>query len=289
MTQRIAALWLRRVFFQVLGVVVASALAAPALAEDGRPVRFGARTDVPPMAYEDSDGTLRGYSIDICDEVKKVFAELYPERRIEDGYVKVAAGDRQQKILNGEVDTVCGAFSVTESRLKNFDFSFLTFTSGAGAVALRKVDTLLPRTTKEPADAAMKVAVVTDTTTRELVESLLGTSVSIEPKTTHQDAFRSLVQREVDLYFGDREILQAMVERSGNPGEFVVGGKFLTYEPYAMPFAKGKNVELRHAADKAIAKLYRSKQILNIYKRHFGGADPNDVLQSLYRLYAIPE
>jgi len=273
----------------VLATALVSALAGPALGEDGRPIRFGARTDVPPMAYEDSEGVLRGYSIDICDEVRKVFAELFPERRIEDGYVRVTAGDRQQKIISGEVDTVCGAFSVTESRLKDFDYSFLTFTGGAGVVALRKVETLLPRATKAPVDETMKVAVVNETTTKELVESLLGTSVSIQLKTTHQDAFRALVQREVDLYFGDREILQAMVERSGNADEFVVGGKFLTYEPYALPFAKGKNVELRHAANKAIGRLYRSKQILSIFKRHFDGKEPNEALLSLYRLYAIPE
>jgi len=100
MTQRSAMQRDRRGFERALGVVpglvlaavLGAALAGPVLAEDGRPIRFGARTDAPPMAYEDSEGVLRGYSIDICDEVRKVFAELFPERRIEDGYVKVTAG-----------------------------------------------------------------------------------------------------------------------------------------------------------------------------------------------------
>lgn len=279
----------QRVQALVAAAVLASVPLATSAADDADPIRFGARVDVPPLAYEDDDGQLRGYSIDLCEEVKKTFAELFPERRIEEGYVKLTVSSRQDMLRNGEVDTICGAFSVTESRLKDFDFSFLTFVGGAGVATLRHQGPLLPRPVKLPSDTTAKVAVLRDTTTRELVESLLGTSVTILPMDTHQEAFQALADSEVDYYFGDRAILQAMADRSGDADRFQVSGRFLSYEPYAMPFAKGENTDLRYATNKALAKLYRSKRIFGIYERHFNGEAPNEVLQSLYRLYAIPE
>lgn len=264
-------------------------LGAPADAAD-RPLHFGARADAPPMSYRSEDGQFRGYAIDICDSVKKVYRELYPEREIAEGYVEVTATDRQDKLLNGEIDTVCGAFSITQGRMKDYDFSFLIFASGASVAARRSVAPVLSvaedeKKVKEPAG----VAVVSDTTTQALVEELLGTSVSMQLKATHAEAFAALAKGEVQYYFGDRDILRAVVGRADNAEDFQVGGKFLTYEPYALPFAKGKNPELLQAANIAIARMYRSRQINSVYERHFTGQRPSALLQSLYQLYALPE
>lgn len=260
-----------------------------AAATEQPPLRFGARGDVPPMAYVTEDGQFRGYMIDICEALKRTYRVLNPDREIADGYVKVTAADRRSKLEDGEVDTICGAFSVTEERMHSFDFSFLTFASGASVAARRSGSTVLQAKEGSADNKPPQVAVVSQTTTEALVEQLLGTGVDVLRKATHDEAFDSLVLGEAEYYFGDRVILSAIVGRSDNANEFVVGGNFLTYEPYALPFAKGRNRDLMDAANITIAELYRSRKIHKIYENHFEGQRPSDLLLALYQLYALPE
>lgn len=265
-------------------------LLLPAAVEAGetRVIHFGARADAPPISYRTADGRFRGYAIDICEAVKKAYRARHPEREIAEDYVLVTTADRQEKLRNGEVDTVCGPFSITESRMAEFDFSFLIFVSG-GSVAARRPDGLIPALPQPTSDTLQRVAVVSETTTLEFITSLLGTSVEIDRKATHDEAFAALDAGEVTYYFGDRAILNAVVGRAANADAFVVGGKFLTYEPYALPFAKGRSAGLRDAANAAIAELFRSRRIHDIYENHFPGQRPSDLLQSLFQLYALPK
>lgn len=269
--------------------LLALLLLAPA-AEAGETgaIHFGARADAPPISYRTADGRFRGYAIDICEAVKKVYRARHPEREIAEDYVLVTTADRQEKLRSGAVDTLCGPFSMTEGRMADFDFSFLIFVSG-GSVAARRPSGVIPGMARWNVGEVQRVAVVSETTTLEFVSTLLGTSVEIDRKATHDEAFAALAAGEVSYYFGDRAILNAVVRRAANADEFVVGGKFLTYEPYALPFAKGRSPDLQDAANAAIAELFRSRRILGIYENHFPGQRPSDLLQSLFQLYALPE
>jgi|GEM_PF-246822 len=254
------------------------------------PIRFGARIDTPPMSYRDEGQQFRGYSIDICESVRETYAALYPDRAIEPGYVEVTAENREEKLSSGDVDVICGPFSMTARRMETFDFSFLVFASGASVATLRRPQTLgQPLLEAGAAKPPARVAVVSETTTEALVRKQLRTSVDIVRKADHMAAFAALIGGEADYYFGDRVILTAVAERSNAGADVVVGGKFLTYEPYALPFARGKNGDLRLAANLAIAKLYRDGGIKHIYKNNFGERRPSELLLALYRLYALPE
>src|SRR3546814_16187348 len=100
----------------------------------------------------------------------------------------------------------------------------------------------------------------------------------VDRKATHDEAFAALAAGAVTYYFADRAILNAVVGRADNAGDFLVGGKFLTYEPYALPFAKGRSPELRDAANATIAALFPSRRIQALYEHHFPGQTPNDLL-----------
>lgn len=279
----------RRGFWLLLASAVVMAQPSAVQADSGPVLRFGARADAPPMSYRDAEGNFRGYAIDICEAVREVYRQRYPDREIADGYVLVTAADRQEKLRSGAVDTICGPFSITESRMADFDFSFLIFVSGASVAARRQEDSFLAAAADREPTGTPRVAVLSETTTSQLVTALLGTSVEVERKATHDEAFAALAAGEVMYYFADRAILKAVVGRADNAGDFVVGGKFLTYEPYALPFAKGRSPELRDAANATIAELFRSRRIHVIYENHFPGQRPSDLLQSLFQLYALPK
>ena len=214
----------------------------------------------------------------------RTFCKLDPPLRAED--------DRQAMIeglADGSIDMICGPFSITAERMERFDYSFLIFASGAGVATRREVSTLLQPSVKAAKERPAQVVVVSETTTEALVQTLLGTAVDIMRMPTHTAAYDALSSGKADFYFGDRVILNAVAARSKLGKDIVVGGKFLTYEPYALPVLRGRNQDLLRAANLAIAALYRDGGIENVYKSHFPDQRPSDLLQALFQLYALPE
>lgn len=269
-------------------LALAATLAAAAAAAEP-PIRFGARADAPPISYRTEDGQFRGYAIDICEAARAAFQRRHPDREVAPGYVEVTAANRETMLADGAVDMVCGPFSVTAERMDRFDFSFLIFASGASVATRREVSTLLQPSAKSADKRPAQVVVVSETTTEALVQNLLGTAVDIMRMPTHTAAFDALSGGKADYYFADRVILSAVAARSKLGDDIVVGGKFLTYEPYALPVLRGRNQDLLQAANLAIATLYRDGGIENIYKSHFPDQRPSDLLQALFQLYALPE
>lgn len=269
-------------------ILVLLADALPAAAAEA--VRLGVRRDAPPMSYYDPESDrYRGYTIDICREVLKVYHRaLGLEEAPPPVYVQVTAGDRLKKLQDGEIDVLCGATTVTVARLPQADFSFFTFLSGAGVMVRQQAESNLQMQQQTAKKQAPRVGVVANTTTEERVEELFRSAATVVPVTSHDDAFQKLQAGEIDYYLGDRVILQATLERSDYADAFVVGPGFLSYEPYAIPVAAGKRA-LLVAANTAIAELYRSGRIEQIYRAHFGDRPKGDALAYLYRAFAVPE
>ncbi len=64
---------------------------------------------------------------------------------------------------------------------------------------------------------------------------------------------------------------------------------YLTVEPYALALARGDD-DFRLAVDRALSRIYRSGEIIQIFARSFGpGAAPSDTLQTLSTVSALPE
>src|SRR3546814_14396639 len=102
--------------------------------------------------------------------------------------------------------------------------------------------------------ALQRVAVVSETTTLEFIESLLGSSVEVDRKATHDEAFAALAAGAVTYYFAYRALLNAVVGRAANAGDFIVGGKFMPYEPYALPFAKARPPDVRQSGEGCVGQ-----------------------------------
>src|SRR3546814_7822465 len=75
--------------------------------------------------------------------------------------------------------------------LADFEFSFLIFVS-VGSVAARRPSSVIPAAPQAMQGALQRVAVVSETTTLEFIESLLGTSVEVDRKATHDEAYAAL-------------------------------------------------------------------------------------------------
>ncbi len=86
-------------------------------------LRVGVRADIVNFGYlNEQTGKYYGMEIDLANEM----ADRLGYSDVE--FVTVAPDDRKDKLLNGDVDCLIACYSVSDSRLENFDFSPVYYT-----------------------------------------------------------------------------------------------------------------------------------------------------------------
>lgn len=81
-------------------------------------LRVGVRGDIMNFSYySETNGKYYGMEIDLAQALAKELGYSKLE------YVRVTPENRKNTLLNGEVDCLIAAYSITDTRLENFDFS----------------------------------------------------------------------------------------------------------------------------------------------------------------------
>ena len=127
-------------------ILAAVVLSAPAFAEsptlariaETGSIRIGYVPDAPPLSFDDEDGNVAGYSIDLCRHIASAIRfDLGLEKIDVEFKPLVSMEQRIDAVANGEVDIECGATTVTLSRRERVDFTLMTFITGS-AILSRK-------------------------------------------------------------------------------------------------------------------------------------------------------
>jgi polar amino acid transport system substrate-binding protein/glutamate/aspartate transport system substrate-binding protein len=74
----------------------------------------------------------------------------------------------------------------------------------------------------------------------------------------------------------------------GNPGDILIADDLLTLETYALAMRRGED-RLRLIADRTLAGLYRSGEILEVLRRSMPTPEPSTTVRLLYGLQALAE
>ena len=90
------------------------------------------RTDAVPFSFEDNDKKPTGYMVELCRSVIGVIERQIGITPLQVKWVPVTAQNRFSTVASGQADMECGASSVTLGRMKEVDFSSLTFVDGTG-------------------------------------------------------------------------------------------------------------------------------------------------------------
>lgn len=105
----------------------------------------------------------------------------------------------------------------------------------------------------------------------------------------HADGLAAVVGKRADVYASDRAILIGLAMSAGNPGQFALLDRYLSYEPYALMLRRG-DPAFRLAVNRTLARLYRSGLVVDIYRRWFGQwGDPNPLTLGMYAVEGLPE
>jgi ABC-type amino acid transport substrate-binding protein len=135
-----------------------------------------------------------------------------------------------------------------------------------------------------------RAGVVAGTTTETAIREALKSQMIDAEVVTFEDHDAGLAAIEdgtINAYFADRILLLGLGQQAKDPKALQLSGRFYSYEPYALMLRRGDD-GLRLAADTALANLYRTGQIWEIYRKHFGDAEPSELLVAMFILAGIP-
>jgi ABC-type amino acid transport substrate-binding protein len=253
---------------------------------DSKSIGIAYRTDAAPFSFEDNK-QITGYSIDIC---RRVVASI--ERQLGIGelkirWVPVNGQTRFDAIAKGQADLECGSSTVTLGRMKMVDFSSFTFIDGTGLIVKASM------AANALSDlAGKKIGVISGTSNERALNEALKTRVinaTVVPVRTREEGLEQVENGTVDAFASDRVLLIALLGKSKDPAGLALLADALSFEPYAIGLPRG-DWQMRLAVNGALAQVYRSGAIREIFGRWFGAIGrPGPVMEAAFLFGALPE
>ena len=286
----------RHLLFAALCLAPTLALAQMATAPfDGRlkkiqetkTIAVAYRTDALPFSFEDSDKKPAGYTVDLCRSVIGVIERQIGVSPLQVKWVPVTTQNRFSTIASGQADMECGASTVTLGRMREVSFSTLTFLDGTGLLVRRSTPgaSLLDLGGK-------KIGVISGTSNERAVADALKAQVvtaTVVPVPTREEGLAQLEAGTIDAFASDRVLLIGLASRAKDPKSLALLVDALSYEPYAIALPRG-DWAMKQAVDAALAQIYRSSAIGELYGRWFSAlGKPAPVLEAMYGMGRLPE
>jgi ABC-type amino acid transport substrate-binding protein len=281
-------------------VVVTTLIAGLAGAADAQPlsgtlktikdtgaIKLGHRDSSVPFSYLGPDRRPAGYSVDLCERVAQSIRRDLGLADLKVVWVPVTVDTRVSAVTSGAVDLECGSTTNTLARQQQVDFSSLTFVDGSGllvtaASGVSGVDQLLGK----------RVGVIPGTTTEPALRAALGklaVAASVVEVKDHAEGLAALEAGRVDAYASDRAILSGLYASAKDPQKLALTDVLMSVEPYGLMLRRG-DADFRLAVNRALARIYRTNEIWEVYQRWFGRLGrPGSLLTAMYLLYALPE
>jgi len=280
-------------------IFVAALLLAPALAsaqaldghlkkiKEAKTVAIAYRSDASPFSFVDQAKEPTGYSIELCRRVVSAIGQQLGVEGIQITWVPVTVQTRMEAVEKGQADMECGSTTVTLSRMKNVNFSSFIFVDGTGL--LIKADS----PARQLSDlSGKKIAVIPGTTNEKALKEALkkgAINVTLVPIKTRVDGLTQLEAGQIDAFASDKVLLIALAPKAKDPKTIALLTEDLSFEPYAITLPRNDD-NFRLAVNSALAEIYRSGAIVEIFNRWFGAiGKPGLMLQATFIFGAIPE
>ena len=247
----------------------------------------GYRADAWPFSFAPSTGNPEGYSIELCQRIAAGVQQQLGLDKLDVKYVEVTTQNRIQAVADHKVDLECGATTITLSRMESVDFSNQIFVDGASVMVGKKSGI------KRLADlTGKKVPVIPGTTTEAALREAVGKQflrLELVPVNDYAEGLAAIEGGRAEGLAGDRVILIGQLLKSKDPLAWMLTEDQFSYEPYALMLKRG-DASFRLAANRVLARLYRTGEVAEIYRKWFGPlGDPPGVLVLMYVLNALPE
>lgn len=254
---------------------------------DTKTITLAYRTDALPFSFEDQDKQPTGYTIDLCRRIVNLIEGQIGVQSLQVKWVPVTVENRFDAVSSGKADMECGASTVTLTRMKKMGFSALTFVDGLG---------LLIRATTQGNSLAdlggKKIGVIDGTSNQAALAAAIkakAINATVSTVKTREEGLEQLEAGTIDAFAGDKVLLVGLVAKAKDPKALALLGDSLSYEPYAIVLPQDA-WSLRVSVDTAIAQIFSSASLPDIYNRWFAGLGrPSAALEAMYALGRIPQ
>ena len=192
-------------------------------------VIVGVKNDQPGLGYEDATtGERTGFDVDIA---RWIAASLgFAEDQIE--YVTIPSANREQAIVNGDIDYYVGTYSITDSRKEQIDFASPYFITGQGLLVAADNDDI-----NGPDDLEGKIVCsVTGSTPLQRIRDEYNPGDTVEYD-TYSQCVEQLKAGSVDAITTDEAILAGYVAQE--PDALKIAGEPFSEERYGVGLEKG--------------------------------------------------
>lgn len=243
-------------------------------------IRFGYRLDAEPLSFVDEAGLPNGYAIGVCTALAQALGRALELDELEMKFIPVDTTNRFAKVVNGEIDLLCGAATITMARREFVDFSIPTFVDGTAVMLPRGAETTFSSL------AGKKVGVRGGTTTEEALTNTLsdtGTGAEVVRYDAHEDGLAAMRSGELAAYFADQSILLYL--NRGN-SDFMVMDRLLTMEKQGLAMQRG-DTEFRFMVDGALSGMYAGGVMERIFRETLPGVEPGQAMRWLFLLAPV--
>jgi glutamate/aspartate transport system substrate-binding protein len=276
----------RRVIALLCASLVPATLGAsqvsPALAAEGvlariaqtRTISIGHREDAVPFSYRGPDGTVIGYSTEICQRIAETIRVELGLDALKITYVPSSAATRFVLVKTGAVDLECTTTTNTAERRKLVDFSHPHFITATRFVSKKKdgLETIHSL-------AGRSVTSTTGTVNVEQLQALnraKSLNISVMLAKAHTQAFALVEAGRASAFVMDDILLAALVASSADPQAYTISSEaFGPPEPYGILLPKD-DAAFHAVVDAALEALYASGEIRQIYDKWFNAPIPPD-------------
>jgi glutamate/aspartate transport system substrate-binding protein len=218
-----------------------------------------------PFSYYDDQHHPIGYSIDICLHIADAIKSELKLSKLDVSYKEVTAATRIPLVANGTVDMECGSTSNSAVRDQQVAFSDTIFVASPRFVTKMKANLQ----TLDSLHGKRMSGVAGTATIRQFNElsrrQQLG--LIVEPVKDHASAFHLLETDAVEAYGAVDTSAFSMVARSSSPADYFISPP-LSIDPFAIVVPKD-DPAIKRIADSAIAKLFSSGEIYQLYEKWF--------------------
>ncbi|MGD9924377.1 MAG: amino acid ABC transporter substrate-binding protein [Pseudorhodoplanes sp.] len=277
-----------------LAVIVTASLASAQVPADSRlkriadtkTIKIGYRAAATPFSFVNPQTREpTGYTIDLCRIAAEAIGKsLNAPLKIE--WVEVTTQNRFDMVAQGKADLECGSSTITLSRMKQVDFSSVTFVESTGIVVRTAAGIA-----KTGDFNGQKIAVAANTTNEQAIAELIKQGrlkATLVPVKDRDAGVAALEKGEVDGYASDKLLLVGA--RFQDAKALTMLPDDLSFEPYAIALPRG-DWAFRLAVNTALAEVFRSGLIFKVFGKWFEQIKlkPGPVLLSAFSLGALPQ
>lgn len=192
-------------------------------------VKVGVKEDQPGLGYLDpTTGERTGFDVDVA---RWIAASLgYDEDKIE--FTAIPSANREQAIVNGDIDYYVGTYSITDKRKEQISFAGPYFVTGQGLLVAAGNDKI---TGKDSLTAEDIVCSATGSTSIQRIKD--ETPAQTKEYDTYSTCVEDLKNGQVDAVTTNEAILIGYAAQA--PDELKVVGDVFSEERYGVGIAKG--------------------------------------------------